>query len=344
VVETLLDYGDASIVDTRTTVPELGAQQRRYPGDWNSRLWPTHPSPIDLLTPREREILGLLSAGLTGTEIGDLLALRPSTVRSHVQSLLMKLQVHSRLEAVMIAARHGLPQTPTLASGRRQRRAGADRPGERTVSVLLVGRNPSERQAIRDRVNEDPGMSVVAEADGLESLRSAPGMALDVAILCRHADPPEEASAVKEIRQRFPNCRILVVGGSGDPAAVLRALEAGINGYLPAPVSIDGVIQATNDIARGQLLLPRQLHGPLLRHLLQWRLAQHARLELLDRLTKREREVLELLAEGNSNESVARQLMISDDTARTHVRNIMHKLRVHSRVAAAALAMNSGLV
>jgi DNA-binding NarL/FixJ family response regulator len=306
-------------------------------------------TPLDFLTGREREILGLLCDGRTGREISRALSLQPSTVRSHVQSLLTKLQVHSRLEAISVAAKYGMrpraiPRSlaqDDLAPGDED--ATGDVPPQ--IEVVLVEPREVFRQAARDRLNRDRRIHVVASVSHPEAALQALALApAHVVILAGIDDPQELATIASRIRESVDSCRIIVVGRSDDTATLLRLFEIGARGYVSAHDPIDRLVKATKIVSRGQVAIPRSLHEPLVHYLLEQRLVQLTGQSLLEPLTKREREVLELLVEGKSNDAVARKLMVSVDTARTHVQNILQKLGVHSRVAAVAIALNGGLL
>lgn len=314
------------------------------PGGWPSEREIRFPegSLAERLTPRETEILRLLAEGFPNRQIASLLRLRPSTVRSHVQSILSKLRVHSRLEAVAVAARRGFPGeagVPANGPGIVLSTGAAARSAP-PAAVVVVEPSKPVREAIRRRLDREPELRVVASVPRLRLARRTIGGA---AVAIVHGVPWDEAVAEAALVHGSRSCRILVVAGGIDPERLLHGFEAGVRGVVEPAVSMDALAEAAVALARGELVLPHRAYVPLLRSLLEWRLSERTREELLGRLTRREREVLELLVEGRSNESIAEQLMISHDTARTHVQNILQKLGVHSRVAAASLARSNGL-
>jgi len=295
-------------------------------------------NPLLSLTRREREILGLLSRGSTNDEIADILTLRPSTVRSHVQSILMKLGVHSRLQAATVAATYGFSSLP-LGSENEPR---SDRNGVGSIRsplpVVVVGPSPARGPVVR-RFQDEPAFRVIADVDSRESLGSAIATGADIAVVCGLAW--KDAAPLVEVIRHRPTCRILIVADYEDPHVLLRALDAGVHGLVATSHSRDEIVEAVSVISRGDFALPVEARAALLQLLLRRRLAQRTQHQLTDCLTRREREVLALLTEGRSNESIAGRLTISPATARTHVRNILHKLGVRSRVAAASIALSS---
>jgi len=296
-------------------------------------------NPLLTLTRREREILGLLSRGSTNDEIADILTLRPSTVRSHVQSVLTKLGVHSRLKAAAVADSYGFGQLPLAWENPfRSKPNGHFDSIEAPLPIVIFGPQHA-RELLARRFRHEYAFRIVADIDDPASFGSAIALGADIAVVC--GLPWVEAMPLVEVARRCrPTCRILIVANY-EPLVVLRALDAGVLGLVSTSHSADEVVDAASVVARGDYSLPMETRAPLLQLLLKRRLAQRTRSELMDCLTRREREVLALLAEGSSNEAIARRLTISRATARTHVRNILHKLGVHSRVAAASIALSS---
>lgn len=125
---------------------------------------------------------------------------------------------------------------------------------------------------------------------------------------------------------------------------LLEVLDAGANGYLTRDAPLAELIRATRAVHGGETLVPPKMLGPLLSSLLRRKRDQDRAFERLARLTVREREVLALLAQGSDNDGIARALVISPQTARTHIQNILGKLEVHSRLEAAAFVTRSGLL
>ena len=125
---------------------------------------------------------------------------------------------------------------------------------------------------------------------------------------------------------------------------LVEAVEAGASGFLSKDEAANEVLQAVKAAAEGEVLIdPSRSRGSCLR----WRASARpsaTRYELLDDLTDREREILRLLAEGMRNDGIAEKLFISPQTVQTHVRNILGKLRVHSKLEAVAFAVKHGAI
>jgi DNA-binding NarL/FixJ family response regulator len=228
------------------------------------------------------------------------------------------------------------------------------------VRILLADEQSLFREALRVVFDREPDLCVVAEAsDSSGALAEAERVDPDVAII--DADLPAELRlrsipptgetlwsdsglyTAQAIKQSLPGCGVLVLSPHEDGPTLISSLEAGATGYCPKTASFEELIEATRSVARGEMAIPRSMLAPLLTRLLARRNEQEANRRLFAKLTRREREVLALLARGENNESIARHLTISQDTARTHVQNILGKLGVHSRLAAAAIAVRHQL-
>ncbi|MDQ3956733.1 MAG: response regulator transcription factor [Actinomycetota bacterium] len=211
------------------------------------------------------------------------------------------------------------------------------------VRILLADEQSLFREAVRIVLQEQPDLEVVAEArDGVQAIAEAERTHPDVALLEAHLPNCDGLKATGAILQRVPRCKVVILTGEEDEAVLIDALEAGASGYLSKSAPLAELIEATRQIAQGHTLVPQRMLGPLLDRLLKRRKTEDESMRRLDRLTRREKEVLLLLSKGSDNDSIAQELVISPQTARTHVQNVLSKLGVHSRLEAAAFARRSG--
>ncbi len=140
-----------------------------------------------------------------------------------------------------------------------------------------------------------------------------------------------------------PRPRVLVVDEAEDDHALLRAVEAGADGYVADEAGAGAIAAGIRALAGGETVVPQHMLGRLLRRLIdRQREIAHASERLIG-LTPREREVLALLADGFDAPAIAGRLVISPETVRTHIQRILRKLDVHSRGEAIALVAHSGL-
>ena len=151
---------------------------------------------------------------------------------------------------------------------------------------------------------------------------------------------PLEATVA--IRQKLPDVKLLVLTISDREEDLFKALRFGAQGYLLKDMEPDQLVLALRDIVAGKTVVAPDL-APVLARVVQGDSIAPARESPFARLTPRENEILALLAEGQSNKVIARNLGISDGTVKLHVKSILRKLGVHSRVEAAVIAVEEGL-
>jgi two-component system NarL family response regulator len=146
------------------------------------------------------------------------------------------------------------------------------------------------------------------------------------------------------IREAVPSCRVLILAGQADLRSLMDSLEAGADGYLTKDRPLADLVDAVRALGRGESVVPPTMLGKLIDRLLHRRREQDDAFRRLAQLSRREREVLALLAAGCDNNAIAQTLIISPQTARTHIQNVLKKLRVHSRLEAAAFVRRNRLL
>ena len=213
-----------------------------------------------------------------------------------------------------------------------------------TIRVLLADEQLLFREAMKVVLSSEVDLEVVGEAqDGHQAILEAERLAPDVALI--HAELPncDGIAATRQIVDRVPSCRVVVTSAREDEAVLLDAMEAGATGYLSKSAPLVELIAATRAVHRGEALVPPMMLGALLQRLIRRRRERDQALRSLATLTRREREVLELLAQGADKDAIAQRLVISPETARTHLQNVLAKLGVHSRLEAAAFVIQNEL-
>ena len=215
----------------------------------------------------------------------------------------------------------------------------------RRVRILLADEQALFREAVRVVIESEGDLEVVAEArDGLQAIAEAERTAPDVALLAANLPHCDGLRAGSMIRQRFPDCQVVILSSKEEPGVLERALEVGARGYLTKASPLTEFLEVTRAVHRGETQVPPEMLGDLLGRLMWRRHEQDEVLQRIARLTRRERDVLGLLAGGARTEAIAETLVISPQTARTHVQNILGKLGVHSRLEAAALVNQAGML
>lgn len=218
-------------------------------------------------------------------------------------------------------------------------------PENGNIRILLADSQSLFREAVRVVLESEPGLEVVAEAgDGLEAVSEAERTRPNVALVDLNLPNCDGIRASFLIGEQVPECRVLVLADEEDERALVDAVEAGASGYLTKESPLAELIEAARAVHGGETLIPRRMLGPLLARLIQRRREQDGALRKTAQLTRREREVLAKLAEGADNDTIAQALVISPQTARTHIQNVLTKLGVHSRLEAAAFVVQNGIL
>jgi DNA-binding NarL/FixJ family response regulator len=210
--------------------------------------------------------------------------------------------------------------------------------------IILADDHALFREAVRAVLDAENEVDVVAEASsGGEVLTEMDATHPDLIVLDAEILESEEG-LVSAMKQLVPDCRVLMLVDGAAHSTVLRAARAGAEGFVTKESPLQDLLTAVRALKRGETVVPGHMLGPLLSSLMRQRKQEDAAFERILKLTHREKEVLTLLAEGADNEAIAKALVISPQTARTHIQNILGKLNVHSRLEAAAIAMQNGLL
>jgi DNA-binding NarL/FixJ family response regulator len=216
---------------------------------------------------------------------------------------------------------------------------------EGQLRVLLADEQSLFREAVKVVLSSEGDLDVVAEArDGVQAVAEAERTQPDVALLDADLPNCDGIRATHLILARVPGCRVIVFSGQEDERVLLEAMEAGASGYLSKEAPLAELIEATRAVHRGEALVPPRMLGALLQRVIHRRRERDEAIRRMTNLTRREREVLALLAQGADNDLIAQRLVISPETARTHVQNVLGKLHVHSRLEAAAFVTQNGIL
>ena len=156
--------------------------------------------------------------------------------------------------------------------------------------------------------------------------------------------PMDGIEATRRIKSISPATKVVIMTAHDDERLLVEAVEAGASGFLGKDEAADEVLAEVRAAAEGEVLIDPATLTRLLHQVAKEREARRDALALLDELTEREREVLQLLAEGTRNDEIAQKLFISPQTVQTHVRNLLAKLGVHSKLEAVAFAVKHGAI
>jgi DNA-binding NarL/FixJ family response regulator len=211
------------------------------------------------------------------------------------------------------------------------------------IRVLVVDDQELFRRGIVALLTTEDGIEVIGEArDGVEGTDLAEQTAPDVILLdvkMPRRSGPEACRAIKEV---VPSAKIVMLTSSDEEADLYEAVKSGAAGYLLKDASIGEVAHAVRVVHEGQSLISPAMAVKLIDEFKQLSKTQNGHPATL-RLTERELEVLRLVAQGMNNRDIAKDLFISENTVKNHVRNILDKLQLHSRMEAAMYAVRENL-
>jgi DNA-binding NarL/FixJ family response regulator len=214
-----------------------------------------------------------------------------------------------------------------------------------SIRILLADDQLLFREAVKVVLSREEGIVVVGEAkDGLQAVAEAERTRPDLAFVDSKLPNCAGVRATGLIKERVPECRVVVLSDEEDPGLLVDAIEAGASGFMTKTSPLASLIEATHAIHAGEMLIPPRMLTPLLTYLISRGKDKDKALRRISRLTNREREVLALLAEGGGNDAIAQALVISPETARTHVQNVLSRLGVHSRLEAATYVRQNGIL
>jgi DNA-binding NarL/FixJ family response regulator len=214
--------------------------------------------------------------------------------------------------------------------------------GAGAIRVLLVDDHAVVREGLRTFLDLQDGLEVVGEAeDGQQAVREAERLKPDVILMDLVMPKLDGVGAMRALRQRLPGARVIVLTSFADDEKLLPAIQAGAAGYLLKNVQPKELARAVRAAHAGEALLDPMVAARLVEAIAQPAGASDAPSE---RLTPREREVLELIGRGLSNKRIALELGVSEKTVKTHVGHVLAKLGVSDRTQAALYAVRAGFI
>jgi DNA-binding NarL/FixJ family response regulator len=214
------------------------------------------------------------------------------------------------------------------------------------IRVLIADDQAVFRRGLFVVLSSEPDIDIVAEAeDGSDAVAKAEETAPDVVLMDVRMPRVNGIEATRRIRELMPTTKVLMLTVSDEEDDLYEAIKAGANGYLLKEISVEEVAGAIHAVMQGQSLISPSMASKLLHEFnaLARRAAEREQLPA-PTLTARELEVLKLVARGMSNKDVADQLFISENTVKNHVRNILEKLHLHSRMEAVMYAVRKRLL
>ena len=228
-----------------------------------------------------------------------------------------------------------------MAKSEKGGKSGAD-----TLRVLIVDDHALFRRGIQMVLEQEPDIEVVGEAaDGHEALEKAQELMPDVVLMDVRMPKRTGIEATQEIKDLLPHAKILMLTISDEEADLYDAIKAGASGYLLKEISIEEVADAIRSVWAGQSRISPSMASKLLNEFAALSKRGDERRQVpAPRLTDREMEVLQLVAEGLNNREIGQRLFISENTVKNHIRNILEKLHLHSRMEAVVYAVREKMI
>jgi DNA-binding NarL/FixJ family response regulator len=206
------------------------------------------------------------------------------------------------------------------------------------ISVALIEDNRLVREGISVLLDQVADLRVVAS-----------GARGDTSLL-RHVNPQvvlldvglqngDSLRVAEKVQKEFPECKIIVMDLLPVPEEIAEFVDGGVSGFIMKDATLEDLVNTIRSVAEGAQVLPPEMNGTLFHRIARDAVAR-GQPEVLEsvRMTPREREVINLIAEGLSNKEIAERLRIATYTVRSHVRNVMEKLMLHTRLQIAAYA------
>ena len=217
----------------------------------------------------------------------------------------------------------------------------------RPITLLICDDHKILTDALAMVVERDGSLRMIAspvhvpeEAIELSRVHQPDVVLMDI-VFKGHMDGIKATRKIKEVS---PATKVVIMTAHDDDRLLVEAVEAGASGFLGKEEAANEVLSAAKAAAEGEVLIDPATLTRLLHQVSKEREARRDAEALLGELTDREREILQLLAEGMRNEGIARKLFISPQTVQTHVRNLLAKLGVHSKLEAVAFAVKHGWI
>src|SRR5918999_1873423 len=215
-----------------------------------------------------------------------------------------------------------------------------------SLRVLIVDDHALFRKGLQLVLDKEPDIDVVGEgSDGQEAVDKAQELMPDVVLMDVRMPRRSGIEATTQIRELLPHVKILMLTISDEEGDLYDAIKAGASGYLLKEISIDEVADAIRSVWAGQSRISPSMASKLLSEFAAMSKRADERQQVpAPRLTEREMEVLRLVAQGLNNRDIAAQLFISENTVKNHIRNILEKLHLHSRMEAVVYAVREKLL
>jgi DNA-binding NarL/FixJ family response regulator len=216
------------------------------------------------------------------------------------------------------------------------------------IRAMIVDDHALFRRGLEMVLEEEQDIELVGQAsDGAEAVEKAAESLPDVVLMDIRMPRSSGIEACRAMKEAAPSAKIVILTISDEEEDLFEAIRAGASGYLLKDIPLDEVADAVRAVHGGQSLINPSMAGKLLTEfatLARRDDGERAQEVPAPRLTEREMQVLKLVARGMNNRDIAKELFISENTVKNHVRNILEKLQIHSRMEAVMVAVREKLI
>lgn len=213
------------------------------------------------------------------------------------------------------------------------------------LRILLADDHLLFRKGLAQLLDSQPDFQVIGEAtNGLDAVAQTQSLQPDLVLMDINMPNSDGFEATRTIKARLPDVRIVMLTVSEDADDLKAAIQCGADGYLLKNLSPETLFQQLRGLASGEAPISRAMTGKLFDQLAQKSQVVAQPSTATGKLSRRESQVLALVASGYSNQEIADELGIAHNTVKNHLRNILSKLKVKNRAQAAAYAVSHGLV
>ncbi|RIX53919.1 DNA-binding response regulator [Paenibacillus nanensis] len=207
--------------------------------------------------------------------------------------------------------------------------------------VLIADDHPFARKAIQSLLTDDPSFEIIGEAtDGLEAVQLCSRLEPEVVLMDINMPRMNGLEATRKIKNDNPHIKVVILTVSDDAADLFTALQYGAQGYLLKNMAPDDWSRYLHALLDENSEISRQMADRLFQ---QFKAGHHAEYAPLQVLTPREQEIISCVAAGSTNKQIAEQLVISENTVKNHLKNILEKLSLENRVQLTSYAIRNGL-
>ena len=236
-------------------------------------------------------------------------------------------------------------KTPATRARNAAERPGWTRTGGQRIRILIVDDHAILRQALHQLLELRSEVEVVGDAaNGREAVAATEKLMPDVVLMDMVMPGLNGLEATRQIRKRFPKTRVLILTGYMEDEQILSALRAGAAGYIVKRSDMEELLLGIQAVHRGNTYFSAAISDGDAVNQYLWQAKKEDGKAGYDLLTSREREVLQLIAEGYSNQRIAQELFISVKTVEAHKAHIMSKLHARNRTDLIRYALRKGLV